>query len=270
MSRIAPQTFPTLCRRWRQFRRLSQLDLALAADVSQRHLSWLETGRSLPSREMVLRLSEALEIPLRERNVLLGAAGYAPVYSESRLDEPAMSPVLDALKRVLDHHEPLPAVVVDRRWNVKMQNRAAERLLAAGGDPWEVMAAIGGGDELNLALLTVHPQGLRRFIVNWDEAGPSFARRLRNEALASGNPDLQAWFERLLEFSGSVAGDDPRMERVLPVLPIELNIEGLELGLFSVISTFGTPLDVTTDELRIEAFYPMDSTTAAFFTSVAS
>lgn len=265
MSSIVSRTFPSLCRRWRRFRKLSQLDLAPAADVSQRHLSWLETGRSLPSREMVLRLSDAMEIPLRERNVLLRAAGYAPVYDESRLDEPAMAPVLDALTRMLEHHEPLPAVVVDRMWNVKMQNRAAERLLAAGGDPARMMEELGGGEELNLALLCMHPGGLRRFITNWDEAGPFFARRLKNEALACGDAEVEEWFRRLLELAGPVADDAPVMERLLPVLPVELDIGGLRLGLFSVISTFGTPQDVTTDELRIESFYPADEHTDRFF-----
>jgi len=128
------QDFRGVCRRWRQHRKLSQLDLALAAGVSQRHVSWLETGRSQPSREMVIRLSEAMEVPLRERNVLLQSAGFSAVYEEKRLDEPAMRPVLDAVRHVLAHHEPYPAVAVDRFWNVKMQNRAAEPLLALADD----------------------------------------------------------------------------------------------------------------------------------------
>jgi transcriptional regulator with XRE-family HTH domain len=270
MPSVQARNFPSLCRQWRRFRKLSQLDLALAADVSQRHVSWLETGRSKPSREMVLRLSDAMEIPLRERNLLLRAAGYAPVYGESGLDEPAMQPVLKALKRILDHHEPLPAVVVDRLWNVRMQNRAAERLLGAGGEPGAMPEEVAVDDALNLALLTVHPQGLRRFIVNWDEVMPSFVRRLRNEAMATDDPEVQRWFSRLLELAGPIPDGGPVMESLLPVLPLELNIDGLELSLFSVMSTFGTPQDVTTDELRIEAFYPTDGKTADFFTRVAS
>lgn len=270
MASAASRNFPSLCREWRRFRKFSQLDLALAAEVSQRHVSWLETGRSSPSREMVLRLAEAMEVPLRERNALLQAAGYAPVYTESRLDEPVMEPVLQALTRMLDHHEPLPAVVVDRLWNVRMQNRASERLLGAGGDPSAMIEEIGVGDQLNLALLTVHPRGLRRFIVNWDDVAPAFVRRLRSEAVATGDADVQNWFARLLELAGPVADGGPVTESLLPVLPLELNIDGLELGLFSVMSTFGTPQDVTTDELRIEAFYPTDTQTAEFFTRMAS
>jgi len=270
MASVASRKFPSLCRQWRRFRKLSQLDLALAADVSQRHVSWLETGRSSPSREMVLRLAEAMEVPLRERNMLLRAAGYAPVYAESGLDEPVMEPVLKALKSMLDHHEPLPAIVVDRLWNVAMQNRAAERLLGAGGDPAAMLDEVSVGDRLNLALLTVHPLGLRRFIVNWDDVAPALVRRLRSEAMATDDTEMQHWFARLLELAGPVAEGGPVMESLLPVLPLALNIDGLELGLFSVISTFGTPQDVTTDELRIEAFYPTDAQTAEFFTKMAS
>ena len=134
-SQAIPQNFKSICRQWRQFRKLSQLDLALAANVSQRHVSWLETGRSQPSREMVVRLSDAMEIPLRERNVLFQSAGYATTYSESKLDEPAMAPVLDALNHVLLHHEPLPAVVIDRLWNIVRKNAAADLLFSIDGDP---------------------------------------------------------------------------------------------------------------------------------------
>lgn len=285
MPSVEVRNFPSLCRQWRRFRNLSQLDLALAADVSQRHVSWLETGRSTPSREMVVRLSDAMEVPLRERNLLLRAAGYAPVYDESALDEPLMEPVLRALQHILDHHEPLPAVVVDRLWNVRMQNQAAGRLLTAGGDPTAMIEEVGVDDRLNLALLTVHPHGLRRFITNWEEVIPSFVRRLRSEAMATDDPKVQSWYARLLELVGPVApsapivpvapvarvaDNGPVLASLLPVLPLELDIDGLELSLFSVVSTFGTPQDITTDELRIEAFYPTDAKTADFFTSVAS
>jgi len=151
-----------------------------------------------------------------------------------------------------------------------MQNRAAQRLLGAGGDPGAMIDEVAVDDALNLALLTVHPRGLRRFIVNWDEVMPSFVRRLRSEAMATGDPKVQNWFSRLLELAGPVADGGPVLESLLPVLPLELNIDGLELSLFSVMSTFGTPQDVTTDELRIEAFYPTDAKTADFFTRVAS
>lgn len=265
MSTAASQPFQSICRQWRQFRKLSQLDLALAANVSQRHVSWLETGRSQPSREMVVRLSEAMDIPLRERNLLLQSAGFAAEYRESALEDPDMAPVLDALTHVLEHHEPLPAMVVDRFWNVRMKNRAADMLLAIDGDPDALLESVGSRGEINLALLTLHPSGLRKYISNWDQAAPSFILRLRNEAVASGDKAVQARFEEYIALAGDVgeASSVPVMQ--LPILPLELDIHGLALSLFSVISTFGTPQDITTDELRIEAFYPTDAATQAFF-----
>jgi transcriptional regulator with XRE-family HTH domain len=269
MSVASPQNFKSICRQWRRFRKLSQLELALAANVSQRHVSWLETGRSLPSREMVVRLSEAMEIPLRERNALLKSAGYSAAYNETGLDEPSMAPVLGALQRVLQHHDPLPALVVDRFWTVRMKNRAADMLFNVGGDPAAMLQRIGADGEFNLALLTLHPQGMRPFIANWEQAAPAFVRRLKSEAVASGDPSVQARYARYIELAGPMDDNDPHMESLLPVLPLELNINGLALSLFSVISTFGTPQDVTTDELRIEAFYPTNDETERFFRGVA-
>ncbi len=270
MRAAGQEQFQNVCRQWRQYRKLSQLDLALAANVSQRHVSWLETGKSQPSREMVIRLSEAMEIPLRERNRLLKSAGYASVYGESALDEPAMAPVLDALNLVLDHHEPLPAIVVDRGWNVRKSNSAAGQLFASAGVSAEMLQRVGAGDGLNLALLTVHPEGVRRFISNWDEAAPAFVRRLKSEAVATGDPELKARFAEYIELAGPVADNEPAVSNLTPVLPLELDLNGLKLSLFSVISTFGTPQDITTDELRIEAFYPNDATTKAFFANAGS
>ncbi|MEM8983190.1 MAG: helix-turn-helix transcriptional regulator [Pseudomonadota bacterium] len=264
MSVSAP-TFPAVCRHWRQYRKLSQLELALAANVSQRHVSWLETGRSQPSRQMVTRLAEAMNIPLRERNVLMRAAGFAPLYRESQLDEPAMAPVRDALQRMLRHHEPLPALVVDRYWNVHEQNQAAANVLALGGDVAALNATVGGGEHINLALLTLHPDGLRRYITNWNEAAPRFVQRLQHEAAATGDAALAARFEQFVDIAGPLEHVDSPADPLLPVLPLELDFGAQKLSLFSVISTFGTPQDITTDELRIEAFYPGDAATAAFF-----
>jgi transcriptional regulator with XRE-family HTH domain len=269
MDSSVAHSFQSACRQWRQFRKLSQLDLALSANVSQRHVSWLETGRSKPSREMVVRLSDAMEIPLRERNVLLQSAGYASGYNETSLDEPAMKPVLEALNHVLQHHDPLPAVVVDRFWNVKKKNQAAGLLLGLAGDPEILLNNIGATDEINLALLTLHPQGLRQYITNWDQAAPAFIRRLKSEALACGDQKVGALFAGLFELAGPVDDGEPFTAGLLPVLPLELNINGLELSLFSVISTFGTPQDITTDELRVEAFYPTNEKTEAFFKNLA-
>ncbi|BFM17131.1 helix-turn-helix transcriptional regulator [Maricurvus nonylphenolicus] len=268
-SAMAAQNFPSVFREWRAFRKLSQLDLALAADVSQRHVSWLETGRSQPSREMVVRLSEAMQVPLRERNVLLQAAGFAPMYRESDLDEPAMKPVYDALSQMLKHHDPLPAIVVDRFWNVKMKNQAADLMLSLGGDIEAMQASIGtNSDEINLALLTVHPEGMRPFISNWDQAAPLFIQRLKREA--DGDPDIRDRMAAIIELAGPMPDIALQAEGLLPVLPLELNVNGLELSLFSVMSTFGTPMDITTDELRIESFYPADTATEAFFKSMSA
>ncbi len=263
----ASARFPTLCRYWRGTRHLSQLALAEAAEISQRHLSWLETGRSRPSREMVMRLAEALEIPLRERNTLLNAAGFAPHYRESSLDEPHMAPVRDALTRVLEHHEPFPAVVVDRLWNRIMGNRASDLMLALGGAP-----GVDEGQQrpFNLAAATLSADGFRRYIANSDVAIPLFVQRLRSEALASGEGAVIAHVEALIEAAGDLPEAAAAADPLLPVLPLELDIDGLQLKLFTVISTFGTPHDVTTDELRIEAFYPSDDATRRFFEDAAA
>lgn len=268
MTFASAQNFKHICRQWRKFRKLSQLDLALAANVSQRHVSWLETGRSHPSRDMVERLSDAMDIPLRERNILLKAAGYAAAYSETELEEPIMAPVLDALNQMLQHHDPLPALVVDRYWNVKKTNQAADQLLSIGGDPHILQEQMGTAGELNLALLTLHPQGLRPYIANWDQVLPSIIRRLRSESLASGDLSIQEQFSRYIELAAPAENSEPSSVSLLPVLPLELNVNGIELSLFSIISTFGTPQDITTDELRIEMFYPTNIQTEQFFRSV--
>lgn len=273
MNTATARHFKSMCRQWRQVRKLSQLDLALAANVSQRHVSWLETGRSIPSRDMVERLSDAMDIPLRERNLLMQSAGYASTYNETELDDPAMAPVLEALTHVLTHHQPLPAVVVDRLWNVKMKNQAASLLMALDAEFLPLLESISDGPELNLAVLTLHPQGLRKYMVNWEQAAPAFLQRLRHEALASGDPQMHGHFAYLSELAGLTPTHTPQaasaVDTLLPVLPLELDINGVELSLFSVISTFGTPQDITTDELRIEAFYPTTQDTADFFSRLA-
>jgi transcriptional regulator with XRE-family HTH domain len=245
---------------------LSQLDLAESAAISQRHLSWLETGRSKPSREMVLKLAEALQIPLRDRNSLLHAAGFAPLYRESALDEPHMLAVSNALLSVLRHHMPYPAVVIDRQWNCVMANPAADGLFAMTG------AKPGPGQQaepFNLAAITLHPDGLRRYIRNWKDTLPLFVQRLRSEALASGQASTIAYVEALIRSAGELPSSTRAMQPLLPVLSLELDIDGIHLSLFTVMSTFGTPQDITTDELRIEAFYPGDDATRSFFDETA-
>lgn len=257
--------FPILCKQWRHARHLSQLELSENAAISQRHLSWLETGRSQPSRDMVLKLADALEIPLRERNSLLNAAGFAAHYRESGLDEPHMAPVKEALKKVLTHHEPFPAVVVDRKWNRVMGNAASEALFAFAGVPSDDDSP----EPFNLAAATLAPDGLRRFITNWEVAVPLFVQRLRSEALASGEAEVIAHVEALIRGAGELPSLQATTQPLLPVLPLELALDDLKLSLFTVMSTFGTPQDITTDELRVEAFYPADNATRDFFEQVA-
>lgn len=261
--------FCAFCKRWRKYRKLSQLELALAADVSQRHVSWLETGRSKPSRDMVVRLSEAFDMPLRERNLFLQSAGFAHIYTENTLEEPVMQAVYDAISAVLKHHDPMPAILVDRFWNVRMKNKGADMMLALAGDADTMWNQIGDNGEHNLALLTVHPKGLRPYVTNWNQAGPQFIRRLKREALASGDLHMQKKFAEIIAFAEPATDDSAEVTASLtPVLPLEIDINGLKLSLFSVISTFGTPLDITTEELRIEAFYPANKVTEDFFASI--
>lgn len=269
MTLTSSRNFRQECKKWREYRKLSQLELALDADISQRHISYLETGRSQPSRDMVIRLSEALDIPLRERNVLLQSAGFSAMYSETGLDEPSMRIVLDALNHVLKHHDPFPAVVVDGLWNVKKQNRAAAMLFTPLLARPEVAALLGKNGEINLALLTLHPDALRANITNWEQAAPLFIKRLRSEAAATGDPEVKSTFEKYIALSEPIEMSTDLTDPLLPVMPLEMNINGLALSLFSVISTFGTPQDITTDELRVEAFYPATPETENFFKHAA-
>lgn len=256
-------------RSWRECRKQSQLELALASNVSQRHISWLENGRSQPSRAMIMRLADALDIPLRDRNTLLTTAGFAPVYAEQAIDSAAMAPVMDALKHILCNHEPYPAIVADRYWNIRLANVAMERLLDLN-HPAELWQRIGDDGQRNLALLTLHPDGLRPFIENWPELAPEFVRRLRHEALGRGDAEQLAFVERLEQLAGiaDVAATQPGVP-LLPVLPLKLTMGPVRLSMFSVISTFGTPQDVTTDELRIESFFPADDATEQLFRNLA-
>ena len=253
-----PAPIGELLRAWRQRRNLSQLELALDADVSARHVSFLETGRARPSREMVIRLAEQLEIPLRERNALLLAAGYAPVYAERQLDAPEMAPVRQAIDRFLRAHEPYPAVVVDRHHNLIASNDALE-LLLAGVDP-ELLEPPANG--MRVAL---HPNGMAPRTLNLPEWSAHLLQRVRREAHITGDPELASLYEELAGYPG-VATAAPQSE-VQPgdlVLPLKLlDLDGKsELAFFSTISTFGTAADITLAELAIEAFYPANAHTA--------
>ena len=191
---------------WRCLRKVSQLDLALAAEVSQRHVSWLETGKSKPSRRMVIQLADALDVPLRERNSWLTSAGFAPIYRQSDIAEPIMRPVNDALELILQHHDPMPAMVLNRRWEIQKTNAAADHMMALLGPSDEVWERVGCGEERNLVRLTLHPKGLRPFITNWEELLPSFVLRLRRETRASGSKEELAALEEILGLVGNTRG----------------------------------------------------------------
>ncbi len=244
----------TLLREWRQRRRLSQLDLALEAGISTRHLSFVETGRSRPSPEMVVHLAEQLEVPLRERNRLLLAAGYAPQYSARSLDDPELSPIRDALGRVLGGHEPFPAIAVDRMWNLVASNAALDPLLS-GVAPALLQAPV------NAMRLALHPEGMAPRILNLGEWRGHLLHRLERQIAAAGDEGLHALYEELLGYPGP---DPAQRESGSGEIMVELHLatDDGELAFFSTVTTFGTAVDVTVSELSVEAFFPADPSTA--------
>ncbi len=255
-----------LLRRWRERRRLSQLALALEADVSTRHLSFLETGRSRPSREMVLRLAEQLEIPLRERNSLLVAAGYAPLYPERDLDDPALQPARQAVDLVLAGHKPYPAHAVDRHWTIVASNHVARPLLA--GVAPELLEP-----PVNVLRLSLHPEGLAPRIANLGQWRAHILHRLRHQVASAADPTLAAL---LTELSGYPAPAHEGVEAPLRdlyetgvVVPLRLRTEWGLLAFFSTITIFGTPVDITLSELAIEAFFPANPETAEILRRIA-
>ena len=264
--------FARLLKSWREMRKCSQLDLALTSRISQRHVSFLESGRARPSREMVLQLSEALEIPLRERNTLLTAAGFAAMYRETELKSAAMAPVREALKLMLDHHEPNPASVVDREWNILMVNQALVRVFGLVGDVAAMWQRVCPDGPHNVLKVTFHPEGFRPYIVNFDEAAPVLLNRTRREAAACGSDKLMRLIDEILAYPGiPAAWRAPDWQAPPPpVLPLHLAKGTLQLKLFSMITTFGTPQDITTDELRVESFFPADAASAALLKSLAA
>jgi transcriptional regulator with XRE-family HTH domain len=255
--RVAARQRPVgeLLREWRDRRRISQLDLAISADISTRHLSFVETGRSKPSRDMVLRLGEHLDVPLRERNRLLLAAGYAPAYTESALGDPEMNAVRQAVRQLLASHEPYPAAVVDRNWNLVDAN-AATGLFVDGIAP-ELTA--------NVLRATLHPDGMAPHVLNLGEWRAHLLGRLRRQVSQTADPGLA---ELLAELRGYPC-DQPVPEVEVPgpgdiFVPLRFRHEGADLTFFSTVATFGTPLDVTVAELVIESFFPADPATAAY------
>lgn len=266
-SRQRPDAgFAVLLREWRQKRRMSQLDLALTSGVSQRHVSFLESGRSNPSRSMILQLSETLDVPLRDRNAWLTAAGFAPIFRTRALDDPQMVQVMNAVRMMLSSHEPFPAVALDRAWNVRMSNRPFERLGAMLGD--DIWTRVGGGQR-NLMRLFFHPDGIRPFITNWSSVGPLMWRRARKEAETLDGCEMKALLDDLEPLLEPDILWSPADTALMPVMPFNLMIHGVNLSMFAVVATFGTAQDVTADELRIETLFPADPQTEALLRGAA-
>lgn len=244
-----------LLREWRLRRRFSQLELAIEADVSTRHISFLETGRSMPSRRMILRLAERLDVPLRERNDLLAAAGYAPMYRRRPIDAPEMAPARRALHRVLDGHEPYPAFVADRGWNLVMANNAAALLFEGVSE--ELLCP-----PVNVHRLALHPRGLASRTVNIAEVRAHLLARMARRVSLTGDPELAALHEETKAYAA--AGESTPAAGHDIALPFRLRHGGTVLSFFTAVSTFGAPADVTLAELAIEAFFPADEETAEF------
>jgi len=251
--------FGRLLREWRTRRRVSQLDLAVEAGVSSRHVSFIETGRAQPSREMILMLARVLDVPLRDRNDLLTAAGYAAMYRATDLDAPALEQARRALDFMLRQQEPYPAIVVDRQWTILKANDGAVRLVEAFADP--AAADEWGGNAMRLMF---HPRGFRPHIVNWDAMAAALIQWLHRDVLAGlGGAETRRLLDELLSYPGV----PPRWRTLdldvstAPFLAIEFRKGGLELRYFSTLTSLGTPHDITLQELRVEAFFPADAAT---------
>jgi transcriptional regulator with XRE-family HTH domain len=241
-----------LLREWRERRRISQLDLSIQADISARHLSFVETGRSQPTSGMILRLSEQLEVPLRERNALLLAGGYAPAYPEHSLDEPELARLRVALRQILTGHEPYPALVVNRWWEM-LDGNAAVAVLTEGCDPALLAPPV------NALRVSLHPDGMASRIANLPEWRAHILERLHRQVQATQDPRLADLLAELSSYPGGEA-DRPGLTDV--AVPLRLRHNGKELAFFSMTAVVGAPLDVTVAEVAIESFYPADADTA--------
>jgi transcriptional regulator with XRE-family HTH domain len=261
----AGRTVGELLREWRQRRRMSQLLLATEADISTRHLSFVESGRALPSREMVMHLAERLEVPLRARNALLVAAGYAPLFRERPLSDPQLAAAREAVELVLKGHEPYPALAIDRHWTIIAANNALAPLL--GDASPELLKP-----PVNALRLSLHPQGIAASIVNWHAWREHVLARLQRQIDVSGDETLNALRDELAGYPappGADAADDDDTTVNQIAVPLRLRTPIGVLSFFSTTTVFGTPVDVTLSELAIEAFFPADQKTAAALRELA-
>jgi transcriptional regulator with XRE-family HTH domain len=264
MSMMTTSTFGTHLREWRQRRRMSQLDLALDAEISARHLSFVETGKSQPSRDMVLRLADRLEVPLRDRNVMLSAAGFAPVFPERKLDDPAMQNARRAVDLVLRGHEPYPALAIDRHWTMLAANAAVAPLLA-GVAPALLTLPV------NVLRLSLHPDGLSGRIVNLAQWRSHLLDRVRRQIEITADPVLVTLLKELEGY--------PAPRQAMParkadysdvVVPLQLRAGDAVLSFISTTTVFGTPQDITLSELALETFFPADVTTTEILRGMAA
>jgi transcriptional regulator with XRE-family HTH domain len=257
-------SFGTLLKQWRDCRSFSQLDLATISQVSQRHISFLESGRAKPSQEMVLQLATVLEIPLRQQNLLLSAAGFAPIHTETDLSAPEMTSVRKAIDLILHQHEPYPAFAVDRYWNLLLANQGATRLLDAFISPDKLHRLFSLDGKINLMRVFFHPLGLRPSIVNWESCANHLLQRLHRETLIERESDLSTMLlKELMSYPDvdRIWRTDLRTTQHALLLAIQFQREDLELQFFSTIATLGTPYDITLQELRIECLFPADEAT---------
>ena len=267
-SRAPVNPVGRLLKQWRERRRMSQLGVALEAEISARHLSFLETGRAQPSRDMLMLLSRVLEVPLRSRNDLLTAAGYAAIYRETALDAPELAQVRRALDFMLRQQEPNPAMVLDRHWNILMTNEAMGRVMGCFLDA-DAVASVGPANAMRLSY---HPRGLRPFIANWEATAADFIQWLHRDLLRTGDAETRQLLEELLSYP-----DVPQQWRTLdldastaPFLAMELRKDDVRFSFFTVLASLGTPYDITLHELRIECFFPADESTEAALRRLAT
>jgi len=257
-------TFGNLLKHWRKQRKFSQLDLALASDVSQRHISFLESGRANPSQEMILQLATVLDIPLREQNVMLTTAGFAPIYSESDLTSPEFEPIRKALDFILLSQTHSPVLIMDRYWNLIQSNPVSQRLINWLVNPEDLHTNFYIDKKINLMRLMLHPQGLKPFVSNWEEIVSHLIKRVYREALADNkNQKPQQLYQELMTYP-----DVPQLWKLshaqtwqIPLLTVKFFKDGLNLNFFSAIATLGTPQDIMLQELRIETLFPVDEIT---------
>ena len=266
-----PDLFGPMLRTWRRRRGASQLALALQSGVSQRHVSFLESGRARPSREMVVQLTTALDVPLRQRNAMLLAAGYAPAHRETNLAAPELAPVARAIDHMLRQQEPYPAVVIDRLWNLQRANKAATAFIGLlfEGPPPEPPA----GKAPNMLHWLLDPGALRPRIANWEDVARQLVSATYAEILADGGePRALAFIEEIMAYPGVPASFRKLRfeERPQPVLTVDFVVGGKILSVFTTIATLGTPQDVTLQEVRIESFFPADDRSDALFRSLAA